>query len=335
MRIEASRPATANVNITQHLVRIPLSEPKAKRMALRALIDAAEVKNGIVFCNRKTEVDVVAKSLKAHGYDAAAIHGDLDQSLRTKTLESFRNGELKLLVASDVAARGLDIPAVSHVFNYDVPHHADDYVHRIGRTGRAGRSGEALMIITPADSRSLDKVLKLIGQAPAETVLELDWSLAAGGDGESRGGRSRSSRDSGRDSGRERGERSGRTRSSTRERPARAEHATAPVEAIQTGEVEQAAPVIAPAAAAPVAATPAEARPARAPRPRREAPAAPVAREPREPREARPAREHRESREPREQREPREDGGRKVLGFGDDTPAFLLRPVRTAALGED
>src|SRR6185369_7885752 len=106
--------------------------------------------------------------LKRHGFDAAAIHGDLDQATRMRTLEGFRKGELKLLVASDVAARGLDIPAVSHVFNYDVPHHAEDYVHRIGRTGRAGRSGEAFMIATPADSRNLDKVLKLIGKAPDE-----------------------------------------------------------------------------------------------------------------------------------------------------------------------
>ncbi len=149
MRIEASAPATTAETITQHIARIPSAEPAAKRMALRALVGAADVRNGIVFCNRKSEVDVVAKSLKKHGFDAAPIHGDLDQSMRTRTLESFRKGELKLLVASDVAARGLDIPDVSHVFNYDVPHHADDYVHRIGRTGRAGRHGDAYMIITP------------------------------------------------------------------------------------------------------------------------------------------------------------------------------------------
>ena len=119
-RLEASRPAMTAETITQYLVRIPSSDPKAKRAALRALIGRADVRNGIVFCNRKTEVDVVAKSLKQHGFDAAPIHGDLDQSLRMKTLAAFRSGELKLLVASDVAARGLDIPDVSHVFNYDV-----------------------------------------------------------------------------------------------------------------------------------------------------------------------------------------------------------------------
>jgi superfamily II DNA/RNA helicase len=176
-RLEASRPAMTAETITQYLVRIPSSDPKAKRAALRALIGRADVRNGIVFCNRKSEVDVVAKSLKQHGFDAAPIHGDLDQSLRTKTLAAFRSGELKLLVASDVAARGLDIPDVSHVFNYDVSHHADDYVHRIGRTGRAGKLGQTFMIVTPADDRSLDKVLKLIKMDPEELVLDgVDFS---------------------------------------------------------------------------------------------------------------------------------------------------------------
>jgi len=179
-RIEASRPAQTAETITQYLVRIPSSDPKAKRAALRELIGRADVKNGIVFCNRKSEVDVVAKSLKQHGFDASPIHGDLDQSLRTKTLAAFRSGELKLLVASDVAARGLDIPDVSHVFNYDVSHHADDYVHRIGRTGRAGKLGQAFMIVTPADDKSLDKVMKLIKMNPEELVLDLDWSNLGG-----------------------------------------------------------------------------------------------------------------------------------------------------------
>ena len=176
----------------------PSADPAAKRVALRALVGAANVKNGIVFCNRKTEVDVVAKSLRSHGFDASAIHGDLDQPTRMRTLEAFRKGDLKLLVASDVAARGLDIPDVSHVFNYDVPHHADDYVHRIGRTGRAGKSGDTFMLVTPADARSLDKVLKLIGQTPDEVVLDVDWSQVKEsprrekGRGDRAGGRDRS-----------------------------------------------------------------------------------------------------------------------------------------------
>ena len=179
-RIEASRPAQTADTITQYLVRIPSSDPKAKRAALRALVGREDVRNGIVFCNRKSEVDVVAKSLKTHGFDAAPIHGDLDQSLRMKTLAAFRSGELKLLVASDVAARGLDIPDVSHVFNYDVSHHADDYVHRIGRTGRAGKKGQTFMIVTPADDKGLDKVLKLIKMAPEELVLDIDWGDLGG-----------------------------------------------------------------------------------------------------------------------------------------------------------
>jgi superfamily II DNA/RNA helicase len=185
-RIEASRPAATADTITQYLVRVPSNDPKMKRAALRALIGRADVRNGIVFCNRKSEVDTVAKSLRSHGFDAAPIHGDLDQSLRMKTLADFRSGALKLLVASDVAARGLDIPDVSHVFNYDVSHHADDYVHRIGRTGRAGKLGQAFMIVTPADDKSLDKVLKLIKMDPEELVLD----SALLGEGHRGGGRS-------------------------------------------------------------------------------------------------------------------------------------------------
>ncbi|VTO15774.1 DEAD/DEAH box helicase [Brevundimonas vancanneytii] len=203
-RIEVARPATTADTITQHITRLPTSDPKAKRTALRALVERGEVQNGIVFCNRKSEVDIVAKSLQVHGFNAAPIHGDLDQSLRMKTLADFRSGELKLLVASDVAARGLDIPAVSHVFNYDVPHHADDYVHRIGRTGRAGRLGEAFMIVTPADDKSLDKVLKLIKKVPVELPLDdIDFASIKDRPRDD----SRSSR------GRGRGERSERSRS--------------------------------------------------------------------------------------------------------------------------
>ncbi|HVZ28522.1 MAG TPA: DEAD/DEAH box helicase [Rhizomicrobium sp.] len=162
-RIEVARPATTASNITQELVEVPGND-WAKREALRRLIrEEGELTNAIVFCNRKRDVDVVAKSLAKHGFDAAPIHGDLDQSLRMKTLEKFRNGELKLLVASDVAARGLDVPSVSHVFNFDVPIHADDYVHRIGRTGRAGRSGKAFMLATPRDAKFVEVIEKLTG----------------------------------------------------------------------------------------------------------------------------------------------------------------------------
>ncbi|MDI7774808.1 DEAD/DEAH box helicase [Asticcacaulis sp. EMRT-3] len=176
VRIEVSRPASTNENITQYVLRVPHRDARAKRIALRALIATLDIKNGIVFCNRKSDVDIVAKSLSKHGLDAAPIHGDLDQSLRMKTLDAFRKGDLKLLVASDVAARGLDIPDVGHVFNFDVPHHADDYVHRVGRTGRAGRSGEAYLLLSAADEKNYDKVVKLIKKDPAVLDLDVDYS---------------------------------------------------------------------------------------------------------------------------------------------------------------
>ena len=130
-------------------------EPHEKRETLRRLLrDAKDLQNAIIFCNRKREVALLYKSLQKHGFSVGALHGDMDQSARTAALDQFRKGEIPLLVASDVAARGLDIPAVSHVFNFDVPHHADDYVHRIGRTGRAGRTGTAISIVTPLDTKS-------------------------------------------------------------------------------------------------------------------------------------------------------------------------------------
>ncbi len=167
-RIEVARQATASETIEQGVVMFKASrrdrEGSEKRRVLRALIDSEgeACTNAIIFCNRKTDVDICAKSLKKYGYDAAPIHGDLDQSQRTKTLDSFRNGELRFLVASDVAARGLDVPSVSHVFNFDVPGHAEDYVHRIGRTGRAGREGKAITLCIPRDEKNFDAVEKLI-----------------------------------------------------------------------------------------------------------------------------------------------------------------------------
>src|SRR6202789_1178710 len=156
-RVEVSRPATTATNITQEIIDVPAND-WAKREAMRRLIRDNEVKNAIVFCNRKRDVDVVAKSLIKHGFNAAPLHGDLDQSVRTRTLDGFRSGDVRLLVASDVAARGLDIPAVSHVFNYDVPFHSDDYVHRIGRTGRAGLSGHAYMLAAPRDAKYIEQI---------------------------------------------------------------------------------------------------------------------------------------------------------------------------------
>jgi superfamily II DNA/RNA helicase len=165
VKVEVSRPASTLATTTQNLVKTG-REPHDKRDTLRRLIRSAEgLKNGIIFCNRKREVALLHRSLVSHGFSAVALHGDLDQSARTAALDQFRRNEVTLLVASDVAARGLDIPDVSHVFNFDVPHHADDYVHRIGRTGRAGRSGVALTIVSPADQKSVAAIEKLIGQS--------------------------------------------------------------------------------------------------------------------------------------------------------------------------
>ncbi|MCB2097142.1 MAG: DEAD/DEAH box helicase, partial [Parvularculaceae bacterium] len=161
-RVEVARPATTAETITQKIVRLPSTDDRLKRMTLRHLLDDESVRTGIIFCNRKSTVDVVAKSLQKHGYSARPIHGDLPQSYRTETIEKFRGGEVKFIVASDVAARGLDIPDVSHVFNFDAPFHADDYVHRIGRTGRAGRQGAAYMLLTPADQKYYDGILSTI-----------------------------------------------------------------------------------------------------------------------------------------------------------------------------
>jgi superfamily II DNA/RNA helicase len=351
IRIEASRPATTAETITQYLVRIPTQDQKAKRTALRMLIARDDVKNGIVFCNRKSEVDIVAKSLKTHGLDAAPIHGDLDQQTRMRTLETFRNGSLKLLCASDVAARGLDIPDVSHVFNFDVPHHADDYVHRIGRTGRAGKTGQAFMIATPADSRNLDKVLKLIGKPPEEIVLDIDWSSIKDEPRNTRGG------DRGRGGGRERSGSSSRDRDRRpRPVPVHGEHAsTEPFD--PTAEV-----VTTPDAPRPErparsrsrrggSERPAAAQAASNPMTEAAAMPAPVREEPRPPRD-RPERRPERDRPPRQQAErpqadrlprdnpqgdrhdrdrgrhsrDRDDGDDGVVGFGHDVPAFLAKP---------
>ncbi len=167
-KVEVARAATTGENIKQGVIKfrsaVKRNEPREKRDLLRALIEheGDSCTSAIVFCNRKVDVDTVAKSLKKHGYNAEPIHGDLDQSRRMEVLSGFRDGKIKFLCASDVAARGLDIPNVSHIFNFDVPSHAEDYVHRIGRTGRAGKSGVALMICIPRDDKNLEDIERLV-----------------------------------------------------------------------------------------------------------------------------------------------------------------------------
>nr|WP_318013737.1 DEAD/DEAH box helicase [Paracoccus sp. DMF] len=239
-RIEVARQATTSETITQKLVEITPTRrdqsAKQKRELLRALIDAegAGLKNAIIFCNRKTDVDIVAKSLKAHGYDAAPIHGDLDQRHRMATLDGFREGTLRFLVASDVAARGLDIPAVSHVINFDLPSHAEDYVHRIGRTGRAGREGTAISIGTPADEKYLTAIESLVKQSLPRAALPEGFTLSAAAQDAPRPGREssgRRERGRERDRDRERGERRGRRDDSEQRAAAPEPRAEAPAQA--------------------------------------------------------------------------------------------------------
>src|SRR5437764_144900 len=185
VKVEVSRPATPVATTAQWLAPSG-RDPAAKRETLRHLIRAEGFKNAIVFCNRKREVALLHRSLQRHGFNAVAIHGDLDQPARMAALDQFRRGEAPLLIASDVAARGLDIPDVSHVVNFDVPHHADDYVHRIGRTGRAGRSGTAITIVAPSDRKAVAAIEKLTGQP-------IGWmgAPAPAGDSEERPARGR------------------------------------------------------------------------------------------------------------------------------------------------
>ena len=163
VRIEVARPATTAKTITQIFRYCASTEDWEKREVLRELIRSENVKNAIIFCNRKRDVAILLKSLQKHGFNAGALHGDMDQSSRTATLDAFREGRISLLAASDVAARGLDIPDVSHIFNFDVPWQADDYVHRIGRTGRAGKEGRSLTLVTPEDIKQLKDIEKMLG----------------------------------------------------------------------------------------------------------------------------------------------------------------------------
>src|SRR3954465_330212 len=158
--IEVARPATANVSIDQRLLKV---DSRRKKQVLTDRLRGNDVRTAIVFCNRKTTVRELAQSLKRSGLNASEIHGDMEQPERIRELDRFKAGEINILVASDVAARGLDIKDVSHVFNYDVPWHPDDYIHRIGRTGRAGKTGIAITLAAPAAAEAIEAIEKLTG----------------------------------------------------------------------------------------------------------------------------------------------------------------------------
>ncbi len=186
--ITVSKPASVATTITAGLALVAVHD---KREALRRLVRSEEVQNALIFCNRKRDVDVLHKSLTKHNFSAGALHGDLPQSVRFATLEKFKANEIRLLVCSDVAARGIDIGGLSHVFNFDVPHHAEDYVHRIGRTGRAGKDGRAFTIATPEDRQAVEAIEKLIAapipRITVEGLDEVEWAEDDGRRGRGRG----------------------------------------------------------------------------------------------------------------------------------------------------
>ncbi|MCX5515178.1 DEAD/DEAH box helicase [Kaistia algarum] len=288
VRIEVAKPATTAKTVTQLFVHTG-RESADKRVVLRELIrGATDLKNAIIFCNRKREVAVLARSLEKHGFSVGALHGDMDQRARMATLDAFKNNRLTLLVASDVAARGLDIPDVSHVYNFDIPTHADDYVHRIGRTGRAGRSGTSITLVAPADQKYLSAIDKLTGDG-------VKWLEVASG------GASAPQAEEAEPTERKRGS---RRRSSS-------ERGAAPA-----AEVREAAPEALEPAPKPVAKVPVQDRkpegPVTAGRPETR---------PRTERPERPA-----GRQSRHDRHERDD--EPVIGLGDHVPQFLLRPVR-------
>ncbi|MCC6471318.1 MAG: DEAD/DEAH box helicase, partial [Alphaproteobacteria bacterium] len=244
--ISVSPPASTAAAIIQHLTIVA---PAMKREALRRLIRAEQVKNALIFCNRKRDVDILVKSLVRHGLNAAGLHGDMAQSHRTETLERFKREEITFLVCSDVAARGLDISDLSHVFNFDVPIHAEDYVHRIGRTGRAGREGRSFTLATPSDARFVSAIEKLIGKPiPVIQVEGLDAPPPdEAGEHRGRGRRAPPRRD---DRPREDRPREDRPRGEHRDRRPRREHAPREEAAAASGHLPSAPAPGSPQAAA-------------------------------------------------------------------------------------
>jgi superfamily II DNA/RNA helicase len=325
VRVEVSKAATTAENITQTLVPSGGS-PEEKRSTLRRIIRGAEnFKNAIIFCNRKRDVQVVYRSLEKHGFSVGALHGDLDQRMRMAALDAFRGGEVQLLVCSDVAARGLDIPDVSHVINYDAPHHSEDYVHRIGRTGRAGKSGQALTIVSRIDQKAVAEIEKLIAR-------KIDWQEGAQlpPDDEAEAprrehsarGRGGAHRRSERPAPIEGGEAPDRQHAEPRLETSRRRRPARPAQERPAAEQEQAL------APAPVDFADAPQPPDRSPRHRPAgAPTNGEAQRPprfgdRAPREDRPR---------RDPQQPRRDDDAPVIGLGDHVPDFLLRPVKARA----
>ncbi|NIA67243.1 DEAD/DEAH box helicase [Pelagibius litoralis] len=309
--ISVDPPASAAETVTQGLVKVK-GAAKEKRAALRALAKSEDVKSALVFCNRKRDVDIVFRSMERHGFSVAALHGDMAQPVRMETLQSFKDAKVQFLVCSDVAARGLDIPAVSHVFNFDVPSNPEDYVHRIGRTGRAGRSGKAFTLALREEGKYLANVVRMLGMDIPEVTLEQDSGWEAGEAEEAKPGRSRrgSSR-SGEGSRRGGSRRSGRRSQSNREETVASETVA-----------EETAPSATPAN--DVAANAAAESP-------EEVVTLDAAVEPK-PRPAARSKAREQKREPRRGK-PKQESDSLAPGetaFGDHIPAFLLRPAKVA-----
>jgi len=356
VRVEVAKPATTAKTITQRFRFAPDGEDWAKREVLREMIRTENVKNAIIFCNRKRDVAILLKSLLKHGFNAGALHGDMDQSARMATLDKFRSGELTLLAASDVAARGLDIPDVSHVFNFDLPWQPDDYVHRIGRTGRAGKLGTSLSIVTVDDLKLFKDIERMLGQ-PAqwlgEPPTEEDYADAgkrrrgrfgrgsragfaaggrgAGGRGEHRG----RDRGLGREAAPERGRESeGRRGEAHPVRERHAERTSARPSQDGRGREAQERRALSRTGRAPAPGTgreprPGEVREARAPREERAPRIDRPAREEHPPSEQARAQPHQGKPQRQRHAEPRQ-GEAPAGGFADNNvPAFLRRPPRT------
>jgi len=316
-QISVAPSASPAERVAQALTVVPTMD---KREALRRLIRTEQVKNALIFCNRKRDVDILHRSLVKHGFSAAAIHGDMSQPKRTETLERFKNNEVTLLVASDVAARGIDIEALSHVFNFDVPIHAEDYIHRIGRTGRAGRDGKAFTLASPGDGKFVAQIEQMLGKPIPRIEVEglggADLSEEDDrGDTRRRGRGGRSPRG---------GRSSGRSPAREREAAVSSPAPEAPTEQPVTPAIDTPVPAVAAAAS-------------KEPRPDRPARSRGQRRDRRS--HQNPAGERRPTNEPIRHEtafsEPRavedSDSDAPVLAFGDHMPAFLKQPVRRVA----
>jgi superfamily II DNA/RNA helicase len=316
--ISVAPPASPAALVTQGLVVV---QDEDKREALRRLLRAEPVKNALIFCNRKKDVDILYRSLAKHGFNAGQLHGDMSQPKRTETLEKFKNDEITLLVCSDVAARGIDIQGLSHVFNFDVPIHAEDYIHRIGRTGRAGREGRAYTIASPYDGRFVEAIEKLIGKPIPRIEIEgfEPVSFEADAEGGRRRGR-RPQRGRGSGDGEKRRGRGGRGERSRRE--------PEPIEQAAVLAAEAAEPVLQEKRPARHEATAREERAGRGKNQSR--PAAGESRSKPEP--IRHDESHMNSARPdRRRAEAEEEDDVPVLAFGDHMPAFLRQPVKRPA----